>query len=310
MLQIDFISNCEKWKIEINNHDKITSVIHPGKGGYEIIQYLDKSSWFAPVWLIIVNSIVDTIIENKTTDTRFSNWLNWIDKPHSISVIKLDMKSFISDRTKVVKDSIQTDFYKHNELIDNRLFIGSSERFSFEIPATYDISCLDLLIAGFYLAEGTSSKDDIANLGSQTVPHNKFAIGFNQTEERLISAMIKWLQDLKIKVPWGVKIGEKYRSEYATAAVLQASIPMMQGMKGQGNERSIEMWRMMKRWGLDSFDFSDSENPFRVLQCTGAGIPRPWITGISKRPAVMVMALFRDMTYFLHKLKLHSRSRI
>lgn len=277
---------------------RLTVTISPAKGGHEVIQNLVGSNHFMPIWLKIVNAVVDTILDNRQSEAL--GWLHWDAKPQELLFGMLDVESYLSNRVSYIRGSktLQYTTTPHSENLLQIKRTGSA-LVNRRIPLTP----LEFLYAGLYLAEGATNKDDIFVLGETEV--HDVSVAFTSSENRLITNFFVFLDRLGPDLirSWRVKVGKKYLPQTIMVAQRLGTLPLLGGAKGEGIVRTWELRDAFLDWALRSNpSMKKHSTKYHHLESTGVGIPRLDVNDINKTASTFVIALIRDLTFFPSRL--------
>lgn len=235
------------------SRDAFTETVSPSKGAktagksaLEYIQNLKNTSKFMPVWLKIINSIIDTIIDGRKGE---DNWLIWNADPNNIGP-RFEIEKYCE---KHVTWKTTREIKKYSNVSKNSILLTISKGGTYEVDVYKEwiLSPFFLLFGGLYLAEGSTKKENIFLIGK--VPLSGLSIAFTSSESRYITNFVNFLKLLgpNMLTGWKIKIGKKYSTELDILCQKRGVLPLPAGEKAQGYLRTIEVTSDLLDWAIE-----------------------------------------------------------
>jgi len=305
----EFLQSARKIGMTIDESQLRTPVISPKKGAraagnssLEYIQNLYGSEKFLTLWLKMVRICTDSIISN----TQTTDGLVFFGKPHTFSLLTLNVKDYMQN----LKWATRTRFGKYTikEIDDKYVAIGKSAKVKTFIRRELKLTPFFFLVAGIYLAEGDTKKDNFFIFEKTYAPLN---IALTSSEPEYIAAFIRMLETMgkQLFKSWKVKVGTKYEWETEELAQRMGVITLRAGEKGQGYVRTLELDKELRNWGLANYPSLESySNLYHHTEITGVGIPRVHIQAVTQIAPYLVSLIRNSVFNFSNVITHTSRS--
>lgn len=307
----EFLLSAREVGMAVDETQVRTPVISPkkgaraaGKSSLEYIQNLYGSGKFLMLWLKIVRICTDSIIANKQS----MDGLVFAGTPHSFGLYNLKTSDYVRNvRWATGKGSGK---YFVREIDAEYVEIGKSQKVKALIRRELKLTPFFFLVAGIYLAEGDTKKDNFFIFENIPVPLN---IALTSSEPEYIEAFIRLLETIgkQLLKSWKVKVGAKYEWETEELAQRMGVITLRAGEKGQGYVRTLELDKELRNWGLANYPSLESySNLYHHTEITGVGIPRVHIQAVTPIAPYLVSLIRNSVFNFSNVTTYTSRSNV
>jgi hypothetical protein len=227
-----------------------------------------------------MHEIEDTTLRD--TNVSASGLLEWVDTPSNVGE-QLDLASFFTTNPYGQLNGARPATLNAAETTVTARWRQSSEITFHRLLRLDPLWCY---VAGLYLAEGTTPKEQLFSMFSNRP--EKLGIGFTSSEGTSIELVLRTLQKLFPKDAcldaWKVKVGSQYFPELVVTG-LKHGVPMLRGgASGDGKLRTMEISLAVKEWALSVADspiiegqsllHRDYGDRYSHVEPTGAGVAR------------------------------------
>jgi hypothetical protein len=304
----EFLEAARKVGLNVNESQIRTPVVSSkkgakaaGKSSLEYIQNLSGSGKFLTIWLKIVRICTDNIISNKPC----AEGLVFSGEPHESGIHILDVGSYT--RSLKWATGKRTAKYIVENAGNGFVEIAKSKKVRIRISSRLKLTPFLFLVAGIYLAEGDTKKDNFFTF--ETTPAS-LNVALTSSEPEYIGAFIRLLEILgkNLLKSWKVKVGTKYEWETEELAQRFGVISLRAGEKGQGYVRTLELDRELQNWGLTNHPtLRNYSELYHHMEITGVGIPRAHIQA-AIQIAPYFISLIRDCVFDFPNILKHVTS--
>lgn len=252
----------------------------PGGSSRSDEVYLGGATGFGELFLKMMHEVEDSVL----ADAKISpmGLVEWQGTPSQIGE-ELDMLNFFTANSYGVINGLRP-----KKLIPDGQWIIGQWRQSSEIRIRRNVRVDPLwcYIAGLYLAEGTTSKELMFKMFSQSP--GAMGLGFTSSEGTSIELVLRTLRKMFSKddtlEAWKVKVGSQYFPELVVTGQKHGVAMLRGGKSGDGKLRTMEISLAIKEWALqvadaplvtaDSILHKDYSDRYSHVEPTGAGVAR------------------------------------
>jgi len=203
------------------------------------------------LFLKIMHEIEDSVLRDSQTST--SGLIEWIGQPSSQGEI-LDLQQFFTENPYGIINNRRPKKLEE----DGADWLLGQWRASSETKLLRHlrIDPLWCYTSGLYLAEGTTDKEKMFRLFTESV--GALGLGFTSSEGTSIELMLRTLQKLfpvdDCLDAWKVKVGSQYFPELVVTGLKHGVAMLRGGSSGDGKLRTIEISLSIKHWALEVAD--------------------------------------------------------
>ncbi len=233
---------------------------------------------FGELFLKMLHEVESSVLEDDQISTQ--GLIVWNDVPSKVGEL-VDVKKFFTShpygsiaRTRPVITDGSTLFAS----AANDTLCGQWPRSkAIRLKATIRINPSWCYTAGLYLAEGTTSKDEMLAMYARAP--NGFGLGFTSSENTSLELLLRSLQMLfqpeDCLDAWKVKVGSQYFPELVVIG-LKNGVPMLRGgASGDGKMRTMEISLAIRDWALGVAScLMPYAEKYSHVEPTGAGVAR------------------------------------